>query len=253
MKAESYQDKYAEYADLFDEQKNYLEECNFLEKCFKKFSKIKVNSILDLGCGTGNHASHLSNKGYDVTGLDISGSMIKMANSKQIQNANFVIGNLADFNLKEKFDSVISMFAAIGYINNNKDLKNAVNCVREHLKPGGLFIFDCWNGIGVMHDFPTSRTREVEKNNLKIIRKSYPYMDFMGHICTVEFDINIIKDDKIVESFKEKHNVRFFFPQEIKKYLEDENFEVLAITKQFDINEKANKNFWMSVIARLKP
>lgn len=252
MKTESYQDKYAEYADLFDEQKDYFWESNFLEKCFKKFSKINMNSILDLGCGTGNHAFYLASKGYDVIGLDISASMIKKAISKQIPNVKFIISNMIDFNLNHKFDSAISMFAAIGYINNNKDLENAILCIKNHLKSGGLFIFDCWNGFGVMHDPPVSRTREVEKDNLKIIRRSYPNIDYTNHICTVDFDINVIKDNEIIESFKEKHSVRFFFPQEIKKYLEDAGFEVLAITKQFDLNARAEKNFWMSVVARLK-
>ena len=37
---------------------------------------------LDLGCGTGNYAIYLSKRGFDVTGVDVSPSAIRMAREK---------------------------------------------------------------------------------------------------------------------------------------------------------------------------
>jgi predicted TPR repeat methyltransferase len=53
---------YAKYYDLLYQEKNYEEECDFIEQVFRGFSKLKVKSILELGCGTGGHAIPLARR-----------------------------------------------------------------------------------------------------------------------------------------------------------------------------------------------
>jgi predicted TPR repeat methyltransferase len=54
MKMKVFKD-YADFYDSLYEDKNYQEECNFVKHVFETYSEKKVNSILDLGCGTGSH------------------------------------------------------------------------------------------------------------------------------------------------------------------------------------------------------
>ena len=65
---------YVDQYDLLYQEKNYESECDMIEEAFRRYSKIPVHTILDLGCGTGNHviplgAKRLSgNRGRSFTG-----------------------------------------------------------------------------------------------------------------------------------------------------------------------------------------
>ena len=62
---------------------DYEADCDFLAQVFQKHSPGRVETILDVGCGTGNHAYILAKRGYRVTGIDLSPEMINAAKRKQ--------------------------------------------------------------------------------------------------------------------------------------------------------------------------
>lgn len=68
--------KYGEYYDIIYSNRDYKGECEGIIKYLEKVSKRKVRSILDVGCGTSNHAVILASKGYNVVGIDSSEVMI---------------------------------------------------------------------------------------------------------------------------------------------------------------------------------
>ena len=86
MECKSFDEKYARYYDLFNQGKDYNKECDFLEEIFKKFGD-KIQTILDLGCGTGLHALELSKRRYTLTGLDLSEEMIKIARENVLKSS----------------------------------------------------------------------------------------------------------------------------------------------------------------------
>jgi SAM-dependent methyltransferase len=253
MKTERFDKKYAQYYDLFNKNKDYSKEIDFLEKVFKKYAIAPIKSILDLGCGTGIHDESFALKGYEVTGLDLSQDMLDIAKSKNIANAEFINGDLSDFKIDKKFDACICMFASFGYITENKQIKSSFKSIKKHLNPKGLFVLDVWNGLGVMKEPPSSRTKEVEVNDLKIIRTSFPKLDALNHVSNVKFDVKVFENENVIDSYEENHKVRFFFPMEMKKYLEDAGFELLEICKTYELDSKVDESVWnMVLIARLK-
>lgn len=75
--------EYANQYDTFYQDKDYEAECNLIEETFYRYAeKQAVKSILDLGCGTGNHAIPFARRGYQVTGVDRSSEMIETAKAK---------------------------------------------------------------------------------------------------------------------------------------------------------------------------
>lgn len=71
MKTEStsiFEGLYADYYDDFYLRKDYDAECKIIESMIEKYrGRSKINSVLDAGCGTGQHAVVLSERGYSVT------------------------------------------------------------------------------------------------------------------------------------------------------------------------------------------
>ena len=110
---------YADSYDLFYQEKDYTEETRQLESIFKTYNTT-VHSILDLGCGTGNHAFPLAQRGYEVVGVDRSAPMLARARSKLLNtdlNGRLVFqhADIGAVNLGKSFDVVLMMFAVLGY------------------------------------------------------------------------------------------------------------------------------------------
>ena len=118
--------KYADYYDALYKDKNYSEESKYIEKVINKFAGKKLN-ILELGCGSGNHAFYLKRKGHKIVGVDRSKKMICLAKKKdKNKKIHFKTEDLRKFVSKKKFDVIILLFHVINFIEKNKDLKKLV-------------------------------------------------------------------------------------------------------------------------------
>lgn len=224
---------YANFYDIFYHDKNYEKECDCLEQIFGQFSKKKIKSILDLGCGTGNHALPLAQRGYSVTGVDISESMLRQAHKKSSLNdgkVEFIRGDIRHVRLKKKYDSAIMMFAVLGYQLNNSDVLKTLQTVRQHLSSGGLFIFDVWYGPAVLYTKPSQRTKTIPlKNGEKIVRKASADINVIDQICSVNYKLHQVRNNKTINRIKEQHTMRFFFPLELQMALEFSDFQLLHL------------------------
>lgn len=240
---------YAKYYDLIYKDKDYRKEVDFIEEIFENIHNPK--KILEVGCGTGNYTRILLEREYEVTGVDISEEMLKIAREKC--SCNFITGNITTVLIEDKFDACIAMFAVIGYITKNSDIIKALDNIRRHLKPNGIFIFDVWNGLAVMKMRPEQRIKEMEDNEIKIIRIAVPKLRPFDHICEVYYKLLIInKENNNFYEIDEKHVVRFFFPQEIKYYLENAGFDVLNICPFLNLKDRVDDNVWnFAVIAKV--
>lgn len=244
------------YAGVYDalyQDKDYEKECDFIEALFRKYN-CQPQNILDLGCGTGGHALILAKRGYKVTGIDRSASMLKIARQKAEKeglNIEFIEGDITKVNIEKKFDAVIAMFAVMSYQTTNSDLASVCKLARESLIPGGLFMFDCWNGFAVLTERPTPRIKEIDADNGgKIIRFTQSELDIVNHIVNVNFRVLKLKGNTFEET-RETHKMRFLFPQEIKYFLEVAGFKDIDFYPFLAIDRELTEKDWnMMVVAR---
>lgn len=247
-----FREKYTNVYDSLYQSKDYEKECDFVEKIFRKQDK-NVKTILDLGCGTGGHAVVLAKRGYKVTGVDRSEEMLKVARRKSKHlglKINFHRSSIQDLKLNEKFDAVISMFAVISYQTDNKDLAMACKNAKQHLKRGGVFIFDVWNGLAVMIDPPAEVGKEVRNGDERILRFTKPGIDVLHHTVDVNFKVLKFKGEKVIFETEELHKMRFLYPQEIKYFLQVAGFSEIEFCPFLKPEEKLSIEDWnMAVIA----
>jgi SAM-dependent methyltransferase len=245
-----FSEEYAGIYDLLYQDKDYEKECDLLEGLFRKYDH-RPASILDLGCGTGSHALILAKRGYKVTGVDRAPEMIAIARRKAQDagaDVKFIEGDITNINLCEKFDAVISMFAVMSYLVTNDAVAAACKRVKDALVPGGLFVFDCWHGLGVITDRPTRRIKEsTAPDGEKIVRSAEPEMDLINHIVTVRFSIRRVKKDRVIET-RETHIMRYFFPQEIKYYLKIAGFKNTDLSPFLDIHRSLSEKDWNMLV-----
>lgn len=238
--------KFADFYDQLYEDKDYEKECAFIKQIFEIYSTKEVQSVLDLGCGTGSHALIFANMGYDVTGIDLSEAMLDIARTKAAEkgkNLKFQRQDIRHLELTQQFDAAVAMFAVMGYQTSNKDFEDTLVSVCNHLSPGGLLVFDVWFGPAVLTEKPEDRIKIVKSQNKKIIRYAHPILDVVHHTVEVNYTILEITDQKATE-ITEHHLMRYFFYQEIAYFLERTGFKLLQIKPFMDLEHDIDESCW---------
>jgi len=216
-------EKYAEYYDIIHSNKDYDAETFYLDQLLGLFGRPK--SILDLGCGTGEHMIRLQKFGYVVSGIDLSKEMITQARKKGLLSWR---ADMREFHLDLLFGCCICMFGGIGYLNNIHDFAKTLECVRDHLEPNGLFVFDYWNGLAVLMQMPEIRDRRIDMGDLVLLRTARPKMKIEEQICEVHYTCSVMRDNQCIDEFEEIHPLRFYFPGEVHLALSTAGFDHLA-------------------------
>jgi SAM-dependent methyltransferase len=225
--------RYARHYDLLYRDKDYAGEARFVARLLARNLDLPPpqTSILDLACGTGRHALELASLGYRVEGSDISADMIEIARGRAAERRTPLRFYNESFQtcdrIGERYHAVIAMFAAIDYLTDYADLARSLHNIRELLHPGGVFIFDFWNGLQVLKSYEPARTKEAREKNLTVVRKSRTELDRVAQIATVVFEFTLLESGAVVHEFAEEHRIRYFFPQEMMDLLAASGFEVV--------------------------
>jgi SAM-dependent methyltransferase len=240
-----------DYADAYDaiyRDKNYVGEVDLIERILVRHGLDGPKRLLDLGCGTGNHALPLAQRGYTVVGVDRSPAMLAQARAKtsaaHVGSVVFQEGDIRDVDLGERFDAVLMMFTVLGYQLEDADLMAALATVRRHLDRGGLFIFDVWHGPAVLADRPGEREVNVTQGSARIRRKSHAVLDALRHLCRVCFELERIDADGQAERWQEEHTVRYYSSQELESALGQNDLELLRLRSFPDDEAPADERAW---------
>ncbi len=223
---------YSRYYNLFYRDKAYGGEAAYIRELLATH-RPGAASLLDLGCGTGRHARLLAEAGLTVTGVDRSEEMLAVARRSAAADPaaalEFLPGDLRTVRLGRTFDAVVSLFHVISYQTGNDDLKAAFATVREHLAPGGIFIFDCWYGPAVLSLRPEVRVKRLEDEELLVTRIVEPRLLVNANLVESHYQVIIRhKDDGRVEELQELHRMRYLFRPELELLLAGAGLKLLG-------------------------
>lgn len=240
---------YSEYYDLLYRDKDYASESAFIVDVIKKHEP-RTSSILDLGCGTGNHDFLISQKGYEVCGVDMSPGMLSKANQKKLtpEAAHLKIafhqGDIRTIRLGQTYDAVISLFHVMSYQTTDSDLQAAIETATLHMKKDGLFIFDCWYGPAVLTEPPSVRVKRLENSNIEVTRIAEPVLHPDRNLVDVNYHVFIKeKSTGAMRELKETHRMRYLFRPEIESIMGRAGLELVTM-KAWLTNEDPGLNAW---------
>jgi SAM-dependent methyltransferase len=242
---------YARYYDLFYKDKNYRCEVNYIHSLIKIYAKNAKKDILDIGCGTGNHAFLFKRKGYDVVGVDNSKEMIEIAKSKidKVKGIEFYRRDAANFHLYRKFDVAVSLFHVISYLVTNESLYRTFKSVYANLNKGGIFIFDFWYGPAVLTHRPETSKKEWVDRDIIVHKIVKPTMNPNINTVSVKFEV-LVKDRKTKHCNKiiETHKMRYFFMPELEFILSKIGFKIKKCLKWMSLKEELSFNSWYGLL-----
>ena len=205
-----------DYSEMYNElysEKPYREEVDFIIGLTEEFG-LEFFNVLDLGCGTGGHAKIFIEKGKEVTGVERSKEMINNSFSHlkfHIENADIL-----DYRPQLKFDLIVSLFHVVSYVKSLSDLLKLFRNVSAGLVEDGLFIFDAWYTPAVLSIGPSSRINTKEKGRFRLERVSYPVNRTEESCVEVNFETRIFKNEDLVETITESHEMRHYSIPELK-------------------------------------
>ncbi len=249
---------YSQFYDSLYQSKDYLAEVKFIRSVIKKFSPIKVKKVLSLGCGTCNHDILMAKKGYQIAGLDQSATMLSRAQQKiksegLSNKISLHQGDVRYSNMKDKFDFAMAMFNVIGYQITNDDINATLKNVSSNLKPGGLFLFDCWYAPAVLADPPTDRVKEIKKSKSRIIRLTQSILQHEKNIVQIQFHVFSLVGKKITSESAETHHMRYWTLPELSNLLEINNLQLVNACPFLKIDSEVSPSEWdIFIVAQKK-
>ncbi|WP_323375901.1 class I SAM-dependent methyltransferase [Streptomyces alkaliterrae] len=100
-------------------------------------------SLLDVGCGTGGHLAYFAKEFGAARGIDLADGMLDVARRKHAE-LRVERGDMRSFRLQERFDAVVCLFAAIGNLRGEEELRATLDSFARHLVPGGVVVLEPW-------------------------------------------------------------------------------------------------------------
>lgn len=149
MKSEWFKDWFntSQYLDVY-KHRNEDDAEDHIKLILKNILIKPGTKILDMACGAGRHAIILARKNFDVTAVDLSENLLKVA----MQNAkneklpiHFIHSDIRNFNSDIKFDLVLNLFTSFGYFETDEENYSVFDKAYKLLNKNGFFVLDYFN------------------------------------------------------------------------------------------------------------
>ncbi|MBC9912285.1 class I SAM-dependent methyltransferase [Chitinophaga varians] len=133
------------YYHLLYNNRDEQEAAAFIDKLLAYLQPPAHASMLDVACGRGRHAKYLADKGYEVTGIDLSIESINVAKKLENDHLSFFQHDMRLPFRVNYFDVVFNFFTSFGYFESQRDNDNALRTLTNALRPGGKLVLDYLN------------------------------------------------------------------------------------------------------------
>lgn len=209
------------YQSIFDYRAEFRQGDSILKKHM-------CHRILELGCGSGNLAPYFLNAGYDYVGMDIAKAMLKIARS-EVASARFVHGDMRRFSFARKFDAVLIGGRSFTYMTTNDEVRCALECISNVLKPGGILIFDNFDAEFIFTNLPRQTEENIESTGTRFVRRSETFANFK-HGWTWNWNAVYVVDNGKTKrtTFYDRSVLRAFTRDELRLFLTLAGFTPIA-------------------------
>jgi 2-polyprenyl-3-methyl-5-hydroxy-6-metoxy-1,4-benzoquinol methylase len=162
----------------------------FIDNLINYLKPLPGSSMLDVACGKGRHSLQLANKGFDVTGIDLSDDSITEALQYETDTLHFYNHDMRLPSWINYFDYAFNFFTSFGYFKTRREHDNAIRTIAQAIKMNGTFVMDFLNVHYAEDQLVHQSEKEIEGINF-IITKWYDETHFYKKI--------IIEDESLEE------------------------------------------------------
>ena len=218
--------------------KDYRAEAARVDQIIRTHKKSPGMTLLDVGCGTGGHLEYFKND-YHCEGIDVDRAMLGIAADK-LPGMPLHVQDMIGFNLVKKFDAIVTLFSAIGYVPSVGLLNQTLATFARHLNPGGVVIVEPWIRPGDWKDGYVD-ARFANEPDLKVARMSVSRRD--GNVSILNYHYMVAARDGI-RTFSEPHRLMLFTDEEYR-----EAFRRARLAVEYDEDGLSGRGLYIGTAA----
>ncbi|WP_152393654.1 class I SAM-dependent DNA methyltransferase [Paenibacillus guangzhouensis] len=195
-----------------------------------EWAKRLQGTILDLGCGTGRLAIPLAMQGFDVEGVDISESMLKLARSKTEErnlDIPFYVMNVTELNVHKPYAMMFMAGNTFQHLLTNLEQDQLLRTVHEHLQKDGIFIFGLrMPNLEELGSIQNYEERYRNALNQVVVEEYEEIYNPMTQVLSFHIVKNIYGRGNHPEQTEELRQIRYTFPLELERLLQEHAFRI---------------------------
>jgi SAM-dependent methyltransferase len=198
---------------------NRKQEVDFLVHCFKTYARRPVRRVLDIACGTGPHLVRLAERGYRMSGLDLSPENVEFLRERIEAKGLAVtlqIGDMTSFRLPRPVDGAICMQDSQGHLLTNEAIVAHLRSVAAAVRPGGLYVFDRY--MCSSWTDPARRWSWTRRRGGATVRATFEALKDLNPVTQVfaeEMELSV-QENGAHHVYRQRHSSRMVFPQELR-------------------------------------
>lgn len=255
----TYEGLHARYYDVVYGDKPYAAEARYVAGLLEpRLPSGDDKTLLDLACGTGRHATEFASLGYSVTGVDYNPTLVERARMNATErgvDARFLERDIRRLELgDERFGAVTCLFDSIGYLLANEAIVQAFASAREHLAPGGVFVFEFLHAAAMIkHASPVRIGRWHMPGGGMLLRISESRLDFASSTLKVAYElVEFDGDGQTCSRSSETQDNRFFSVEEMRALLTAGGFTAETFLPAYEDRKTIDDGTW-HVMAVARP
>ncbi len=241
---------FAYYYDMLTENVDYDKRCEYICSLLAE-NGISEGILLDLACGTGTLSLMLSEKGYDVIGVDGSEEMLTQAQEKKMEagaDIIFLCQRMEELDLFGTINAAVSTLDSINHVTGKETVKEIFRRVSLFMEDKGIFIFD----VNTPY-----KHKEILGDNTFIYDLDEVYCVWQNStdanlVTTISLDL-FEKDEDDEETYyrySEEFSERAYDLDDIRTWLEECKFEVTAVYEEMTKQNVTDKTQRAVFVAR---
>lgn len=238
---------YGDFAYFYDKlmyDLDYEKIYKFIREVLGKKS-LEPELILEMACGTGGLTEKLA-RDYKIHAFDLSDDMLSVCENKiRSKNLKLFKQNMVGFSAPASYDAIFSVGDSLNYVTDEKDFEAAIKSSYDHLKDGGIFIFDL-NTEYKFKNIPPVTVDEVE-DVLYLWENIYDEEEKLN-TYGVNFFRNIKDND--YKRFYEEHIERAYDLSFVKNLLEETGFKDIEVYDDYEFKKVRDETSRYTFITR---
>ncbi|AJD91588.1 methyltransferase [Jeotgalibacillus malaysiensis] len=199
----------------------------------KEQHQVKGMKLLDVGCGTGEWTVRASAAGFETVGIDLSESMLSMAQQKAMeagQSIRFFQMDMSEAEDLGQFDLITIFCDSLNYLETEEAVQQTFKKMYNLLTADGIFMFDV-HSVYKVNELFAGQTYSYDDGEAAYIWNSFEgeYENSAEH----ELTFFIKEEGNLYSRFDEFHKQRTFHIDQYKAWLQEAGFTVNSVTADF--------------------
>ena len=218
---------FASVYDLLTEDVEYAQRGEYFISLIEKFGGKRDGVLLDLACGTGSLSEIFAQKGFRVTGADISPDMLAVAENKRVRsgsNIRYICQDMCELELGQPADVTVCALDSLNHLEGIEEVRTVFEKVYEYTSQGGLFIFDM-NTLYKHHEVLADNTFVFDEEEVYLVWQNF----LEGDRVDISLDFFIPDEKGRYRRFSEDFSETAYPADSISRLLRECGFEVLGL------------------------